>query len=264
MAYENETMGLIFTWVKDVAYRMHPELDVEVFDERAFADATSDEDDNKIFLSVHFKSSNTDTKVTVLESSISLLSEKDDFTKALEIIRMVVSEHMLKPLEGIGGYSVFGTPYLSEKFVSHEDSYRAEISTEASFVISPGINNLAISVDGENLFVLQSSVGLAGSNDPVVLGTTGTSKSRIAYYTKTLSMKLYADMASPFVRKCFAIWNSPTNNPAVDGVFNIKVDYGSGITATKKMTLSQLLSPSTIGSVSTVELSFLEADEDVK
>lgn len=263
MAYENEIMGLIFTWVKDVAHRMHPELEVEVFDERAFADATSDEDDNKIFLSVHFKSSNTDTKSTVLETSISLLSEKDDFTKALEIIRMVVSEHMLKPLS-IGGYSVFGTPYLSEKFVSHEDSYRAEISTEASFVISPGISNPSITADGEDLFVLQSSIGLAGSNDPVVLGTTGTSKSRIAYYTKTLSMKLYADMTSAFVRNCFAVWNSSENNPAVDGVFNIKVDYGSGITVTKKMVLSQLVQQSSIGAVSTVELSFLEADEDVQ
>ena len=262
MAYENETMGLIFTWVKDVAYRMHPELSVEVFDERAFADATSDEDDNKIFLSVHFKSSNTDTKSTVLEASISLLSEKDDFTKALEIIRMVVSEHMLKPLS-IGGYSVFSTPYLSEKFVSHEDSYRAEISTEASFVISPGISNLAVNADGEDLFVLQSSVGLAGSNDPVVLGTTGTSKSRIAYYTKTLSMKLYADMTSAFVRKCFDVWNFPTNNPAVDGVFNMLIDYGSGVKARKKMVLSQLVQQSSIGAVSTVELSVLEADEDV-
>lgn len=260
MAYENETMDLIFTWVKDVAYRMYPELEVEVFDERAFADATSDEDDNKIFLSVHFKSSNTDTKSTVLESSISLLSEKDDFTKALEIIRMVVSEHMLKPLS-IGGYSVFSTPYLSEKFVSHEDSYRAEISTEASFVISPGISNPAISADEEDLFVLQSSVGLAGSNDPVVLGTTGTSKSRIAYYTKTLSMKLYSDMRSEFIKKCFAIWNSPKNNPAVDGVFNMVIDYGNGITATKKMVLSQLVQQSSIGAVSTVELSFLEVDE---
>lgn len=263
MAYENETMGLIFTWVKDVAHRMHPELEVEVFDERAFADATSDEDDNKIFLSVHFKSSNTDTKATVLETSISLLSEKDDFTKALEIIRMVVSEHMLKPLS-IGGYSVFSTPYLSEKFVSHEDSYRAEISTEASFVISPGISNPSITADGENLFVLQSSVGLAGSNDPVVLGTTGTSKSRIAYYTKTLSMKLYADMTSKFVRKCFAVWNFSTNNPAVDGVFNMVIDYGNGVIARKRMTLSQLVQQSSIGAVSTVELSFLEADEDVQ
>lgn len=263
MAYENETMGLIFTWVKDVAHRMHPELEVEVFDERAFADATSDEDDSKIFLSVHFKSSNTDTKSTVLETSISLLSEKDDFTKALEIIRMVVSEHMLKPLS-IGGYSVFGTPYLSEKFVSHEDSYRAEISTEASFVISPGISNLAINADNEDLFVLQSSVGLAGSNDPVVLGTTGTSKSRIVYYTKTLSMKLYADMTSPFVRKCFAIWNFPTNNPAVDGVFNMVIDYGNGVIARKKMVLSQLVQQSSIGAVSTVELSFLEVDENVQ
>lgn len=262
MAYENETMGLIFTWVKDVAHRMHPELEVEVFDERAFADATSDEDDNKIFLSVHFKSSNTDTKSTVLETSISLLSEKDDFIKALEIIRMVVSEHMLKGLS-IGGYSVFGTPYLSEKFVSHEDSYRAEISTEASFVISPGISNPAINADGEDLFVLQSSIGLAGSNDPVVLGTTGTSKSRIAYYTKTLSMKLYADMTSPFVRKCFAIWNLPSNNPAVDGVFNMVIDYGNEV-ARKRMVLSQLVQQSSIGAVSTVELSFLEADEDVQ
>lgn len=263
MAYENETMGLIFTWVKDVAHRMHPELEVEVFDERAFADATSDEDDSKIFLSVHFKSSNTDTKSTVLETSISLLSEKDDFTKALEIIRMVVSEHMLKPLS-IGGYSVFGTPYLSEKFVSHEDSYRAEISTEASFVISPGISNYAINADGEDLFVLQSSVGLAGSNDPVVLGTTGTSKSRIAYYTKTLSMKLYSDMTSPFVRKCFAIWNFPTNDPAVDGVFNMVIDYGNGVIARKRMVLFQLVQQSSIGAVSTVELSFLEADENVQ
>lgn len=263
MAYENETMGLIFTWVKDVAHRMHPELSVEVFDERAFADATSDEDDNKIFLSVHFKSSNTDTKATVLETSISLLSEKDDFTKALEIIRMVVSEHMLKSLS-IGGYSVFSTPYLSEKFVSHEDSYRAEISTEASFVISPGISNPSISADGEDLFVLQSSVGLAGSNDPVVLGTTGTSKSRIAYYTKTLSMKVYADMTSTFVRKCFTIWNLSSNNPAKDGVFNMVIDYGNGITARKRMVLSQLVQQSSIGAVSTVELSFLEADEDVQ
>lgn len=263
MAYENETMGLIFTWVKDVAHKLHPELEVEVFDERAFADATSDEDDNKIFLSVHFKSSNTDTKSTVLETSISLLSEKDDFTKALEIIRMVVSEHMLKPLS-IGGYSVFGTPYLSEKFVSHEDSYRAEISTEASFVISPGISNPSITADNEPLFVLQSSIGLAGSNDPVVLGTTGTSKSRIAYYTKTLSMKLYADMTSKFVRKCFDIWNFPSNNPAVDGVFNMVIDYGNSVVARKKMVLSQLVQQSSIGAVSTVELSFLEADEDVK
>lgn len=263
MAYENETMGLIFTWVKDVANKLHPEIEVEVFDERAFADATSDEDDNKIFLSVHFKSSNTDTKSTVLETSISLLSEKDDFTKALEIIRMVVSEHMLKPLS-IGGYSVFGTPYLSEKFVSHEDSYRAEISTEASFVISPGISNPSITADGEDLFVLQSSVGLAGSNDPVVLGTTGTSKSRIAYYTKTLSMKLYADMTSKFVRKCFDVWNFPSNNPAVDGVFNIVIDYGNSVIARKKMVLSQLVQQSSIGAVSTVELSFLEADEDVQ
>lgn len=263
MAYENETMGLIFTWVKDVAHRMHPELEVEVFDERAFADATSDEDDNKIFLSVHFKSSNTDTKSTVLETSISLLSEKDDFTKALEIIRMVVSEHMLKPLS-IGGYSVFGTPYLSEKFVSHEDSYRAEISTEASFVISPGISNPSITADNEPLFVLQSSIGLAGSNDPVVLGTTGTSKSRIVYYTKTLSMKLYADMTSKFVRKCFDVWNFPSNNPAVDGVFNMVIDYGNSVVARKKMVLSQLVQQSSIGAVSTVELSFLEADEDVK
>lgn len=263
MAYENETMGLIFTWVKDVAHRMHPELEVEVFDERAFANATSDEDDNKIFLSVHFKSSNTDTKSTVLETSISLLSEKDDFTKALEIIRMVVSEHMLKPLS-IGGYSVFGTPYLSEKFVSHEDSYRAEISTEASFVISPGISNPSITADNEPLFVLQSSIGLAGSNDPVVLGTTGTSKSRIAYYTKTLSMKLYADMTSKFVRKCFDVWNFSSNNPAVDGVFNMVIDYGNSVVARKKMVLSQLVQQSSIGAVSTVELSFLEADEDVK
>lgn len=263
MAYENETMGLIFTWVKDVAHKLHPELEVEVFDERAFADATSDEDDNKIFLSVHFKSSNTDTKSTVLETSISLLSEKDDFTKALEIIRMVVSEHMLKPLS-IGGYSVFGTPYLSEKFVSHEDSYRAEISTEASFVISPGISNPSITADNEPLFVLQSSIGLAGSNDPVVLGTTGTSKSRIAYYTKTLSMKLYADMTSKFVRKCFDVWNFPSNNPAVDGVFNMVIDYGNSVVARKKMVLSQLVQQSSIGAVSTVELSFLEADEDVK
>lgn len=263
MAYENETMGLIFTWVKDVAHRMHPELEVEVFDERAFADATSDEDDNKIFLSVHFKSSNTDTKSTVLETSISLLSEKDDFIKALEIIRMVVSEHMLKPLS-IGGYSVFGTPYLSEKFVSHEDSYRAEISTEASFVISPGISNPSITADNEPLFVLQSSIGLAGSNDPVVLGTTGTSKSRIAYYTKTLSMKLYADMTSKFVRKCFDVWNFPSNNPAIDGVFNMVIDYGNSVVARKKMVLSQLVQQSSIGAVSTVELSFLEADEDVK
>lgn len=263
MAYENETMGLIFTWVKDVAHRMHPELEVEVFDERAFADATSDEDDNKIFLSVHFKSSNTDTKSTVLETSISLLSEKDDFTKALEIIRMVVSEHMLKPLS-IGGYSVFGTPYLSEKFISHEDSYRAEISTEASFVISPGISNPSITADNEPLFVLQSSIGLAGSNDPVVLGTTGTSKSRIAYYTKTLSMKLYADMTSKFVRKCFDVWNFPSNNPATDGVFNMVIDYGNSVVARKKMVLSQLVQQSSIGAVSTVELSFLEADEDVK
>lgn len=263
MAYENETMGLIFTWVKDVAHKLHPELEVEVFDERAFADATSDEDDNKIFLSVHFKSSNTDTKSTVLETSISLLSEKDDFTKALEIIRMVVSEHMLKPLS-IGGYSVFGTPYLSEKFVSHEDSYRAEISTEASFVISPGISNPSITADNEPLFVLQSSIGLAGSNDPVVLGTTGTSKSRIAYYTKTLSMKLYADMTSKFVRKCFDVWNFPSNNPAVDGVFNMVIDYGNSVIARKKMVLSQLVQQSSIGAVSTVELSFLEADEDVK
>ena len=45
---------------------------------------------------------------------------------------------------------------------------------------------------------------------------------------------------------------------------NIKVDYGNGITATKKMTLSQLIQQSSIGAVSTVELSFLEADEDVK
>ena len=259
MAYENETMGLIFTWVKDVAHRMHPELEVEVFDERAFADATSDEDDNKIFLSVHFKSSNTDTKSTVLETSISLLSEKDDFTKALEIIRMVVSEHMLKPLS-IGGYSVFGTPYLSEKFVSHEDSYRAEISTEASFVISPGISNPSITADNEPLFVLQSSVGLAGSNDPVVMGTTGTSKSRIAYYTKTLSMKLYADMTSKFVRKCFDVWNFPSNNPAIDGVFNMVIDYGNSVIARKKMVLSQLVQQSSIGAVSTVELSFWEAD----
>lgn len=263
MAYENETMGLIFTWVKDVAHRMHPELEVEVFDERAFADATSDEDDNKIFLSVHFKSSNTDTKSTVLETSISLLSEKDDFTKSLEIIRMVVSEHMLKPLS-IGGYSVFGTPYLSEKFVSHEDSYRAEISTEASFVISPGISNPSISADNEPLFVLQSSIGLAGSNDPVVLGTTGTSKSRIAYYTKTLSMKLYADMTSKFVRKCFDVWNFPINNPAVDGVFNMVINYGNSVIARKKMVLSQLVQQSSIGAVSTVELSFLEADENVQ
>lgn len=263
MAYENETMGLIFTWVKDVAHRMHPELEVEVFDERAFADATSDEDDNKIFLSVHFKSSNTDTKSTVLETSISLLSEKDDFTKALEIIRMVVSEHMLKPLS-IGGYSVFGTPYLSEKFVSHEDSYRAEISTEASFVISPGISNPSITADNEPLFVLQSSIGLAGSNDPVIWGITGTSKSRIAYYTKTLSMKLYADMTSKFVRKCFDVWNFPSNNPAVDGVFNMVIDYGNSVVARKKMVLSQLVQQSSIGAVSTVELSFLEADEDVK
>lgn len=263
MAYENETMGLIFTWVKDVAHKMHPELEVEVFDERAFADATSDEDDNKIFLSVHFKSSNTDTKSTVLETSISLLSEKDDFTKALEIIRMVVSEHMLKPLS-IGGYSVFGTPYLSEKFVSHEDSYRAEISTEASFVISPGISNPSITADNEPLFVLQSSIGLAGSNDPVVLGTTGTSKSRIAYYTKTLSMKLYADMTSKFVRKCFNVWNFPSNNPAVDGVFNMVIDYGNSVVARKKMVLSQLVQQSSIGAVSTVELSFLEADENVQ
>lgn len=263
MAYENETMGLIFTWVKDVAHKLHPELEVEVFDERAFADATSDEDDNKIFLSVHFKSSNTDTKSTVLETSISLLSEKDDFTKALEIIRMVVSEHMLKPLS-IGGYSVFGTPYLSEKFVSHEDSYRAEISTEASFVISPGISNPSITADNEPLFVLQSSIGLAGSNDPVVLGTTGTSKSRIAYYTKTLSMKLYADMTSKFVRKCFNVWNFPSNNPAVDGVFNMVIDYGNSVVARKKMVLSQLVQQSSIGAVSTVELSFLEADENVK
>lgn len=263
MAYENETMGLIFTWVKDVAHRMHPELEVEVFDERAFADATSDEDDNKIFLSVHFKSSNTDTKSTVLETSISLLSEKDDFTKALEIIRMVVSEHMLKPLS-IGGYSVFGTPYLSEKFVSHEDSYRAEISTEASFVISPGISNPSITADNEPLFVLQSSIGLAGSNDPVVLGTTGTSKSRIVYYTKTLSMKLYADMTSKFIRKCFDVWNFPSNNPAVDGVFNMVIDYGNSVVARKKMVLSQFVQQSSIGAVSTVELSFLEADEDVK
>ena len=263
MAYENETMGLIFTWVKDVAHKLHPELEVEAFDERAFADATSDEDDNKIFLSVHFKSSNTDTKSTVLETSISLLSEKDDFTKALDIIRMVVSEHMLKPLS-IGGYSVFGTPYLSEKFVSHEDSYRAEISTEASFVISPGISNPSITADNEPLFVLQSSVGLAGSNDPVVLGTTGTSKSRIAYYTKTLSMKLYADMTSTFVCKCFAIWNTPTNNPATDGVFNMVIDYGNSVIARKKMVLSQLVQQSSIGAVSTVELSFLEADEDVQ
>lgn len=263
MAYENETMGLIFTWVKDVAHRMHPELEVEVFDERAFADATSDEDDNKIFLSVHFKSSNTDTKSTVLETSISLLSEKDDFTKALEIIRMVVSEHMLKPLS-IGGYSVFGTPYLSEKFVSHEDSYRAEISTEASFVISPGISNPSITADNEPLFVLQSSIGLAGSNDPVVLGTTGTSKSRITYYTKTLSMKLYADMTSKFVRKCFDVWNFPSNNPATDGVFNMVIDYGNSVVARKKMVLSQFVQQSSIGAVSTVELSFLEADEDVQ
>lgn len=263
MAYENETMGLIFTWVKDVAHRMHPELEVEVFDERAFADATSDEDDNKIFLSVHFKSSNTDTKSTVLETSISLLSEKDDFTKALEIIRMVVSEHMLKPLS-IGGYSVFGTPYLSEKFVSHEDSYRAEISTEASFVISPGISNPSITADNEPLFVLQSSIGLAGSNDPVVLGTTGTSKSRIVYYMKTLSMKLYADMTSKFVRKCFDVWNFPSNNPAVDGVFNMVIDYGNSVVARKKMVLSQLVQQSSIGAVSTVELSFLEADENVQ
>lgn len=263
MAYENETMGLIFTWVKDVAHRMHPELEVEVFDERAFADATSDEDDNKIFLSVHFKSSNTDTKSTVLETSISLLSEKDDFTKALEIIRMVVSEHMLKPLS-IGGYSVFGTPYLSEKFVSHEDSYRAEISTEASFVISPGISNPSITADNEPLFMLQSSIGLAGSNDPVVLGTTGTSKSRIAYYTKTLSMKIYADMTSKFVRKCFDVWNFPSNNPAVDGVFNMVIDYGNSVIARKKMVLSQLVQQSSIGAVSTVELSFLEADENVQ
>ena len=263
MAYENETMELIFTWVKDVAHKLHPELEVEVFDERAFADATSDEDDNKIFLSVHFKSSNTDTKSTVLETSISLLSEKDDFTKALEIIRMVVSEHMLKPLS-IGGYSVFGTPYLSEKFVSHEDSYRAEISTEASFVISPGISNPSITADNEPLFVLQSSIGLAGSNDPVVLGTTGTSKSRIAYYTKTLSMKLYADMTSKFVRKCFDVWNFLSNNPAVDGVFNMVIDYGNSVVARKKMVLSQLIQQSSIGAVSTVELSFLEADEDVQ
>lgn len=233
MAYENETMGLIFTWVKDVAHKLHPELEVEVFDERAFADATSDEDDNKIFLSVHFKSSNTDTKSTVLETSISLLSEKDDFTKALEIIRMVVSEHMLKPLS-IGGYSVFGTPYLSEKFVNHEDSYRAEISTEASFIISPGISNPSITADNEPLFVLQSSIGLAGSNDPVVLGTTGTSKSRIAYYTKTLSMKLYADMTSKFVCKCFDVWNFPSNNPAVDGVFNMVIDYGNSVVAKRR------------------------------
>lgn len=263
MAYENETMGLIFTWVKDVAHKLHPELEVEVFDERAFADATSDEDDNKIFLSVHFKSSNTDTKSTVLETSISLLSEKDDFTKALEIIRMVVSEHMLKPLS-IGGYSVFGTPYLSEKFVNHEDSYRAEISTEASFIISPGISNPSITADNEPLFVLQSSIGLAGSNDPVVLGTTGTSKSRIAYYTKTLSMKLYADMTSKFVCKCFDVWNFPSNNPAVDGVFNMVIDYGNSVVAKKKMVLSQLVQQSSIGAVSTVELSFLEVDEDVK
>ena len=159
---------------------------------------------------------------------------------------------------------MFSTPYLSEKFVSHEDSYRAEISTEASFVISPGISNPAISADGEDLFVLQSSVGLAGSNDPVVLGTTGTSKSRIAYYTKTLSMKLYPDMTSPFVRKCFAIWNLPSNNPAKDGVFNMAIDYGNGITARKNMVLSQLIQQSSIGAVSTVELSFLEADEDVQ
>lgn len=263
MAYENETMGLIFTWVKDVAHKLHPELEVEVFDERAFADATSDEDDNKIFLSVHFKSSNTDTKSTVLETSISLLSEKDDFTKALEIIRMVVSEHMLKPLS-IGGYSVFGTPYLSEKFVNHEDSYRAEISTEASFVISPGISNPSITADNEPLFVLQSSIGLAGSNDPVVLGTIGISKSRIAYYTKTLSMKLYADMTSKFVRKCFDVWNFPSNNPATDGVFNMVIDYGNSVITRKKMVLSQLVQQSSIGAVSTVELSFLEADEDVK
>ena len=125
-------------------------------------------------------------------------------------------------------------------------------------------SNPSISADGEDLFVLQSSVGLAGSNDPVVLGTTGTSKSRIAYYMKTLSMKLYPDMTSPFVRKCFAIWNWPSNNPAKDGVFNMAIDYGNGITARKNMVLSQLIQQSSIGAVSTVELSFLEADEDVQ
>lgn len=259
MAYETEAMGQIFTWMRDKARELYPDMKVEVFDERAFANATGDVDNDRILCAVHAKSSSTDTRMTLLELGISVLSEKDSLDKAVAILSAVVEEHNLRTIGGLGGYCVFNTPYVSSKFVEHEDSYRAEISVDCSLLISPGIQNTTLSVDGESVFLLQSAIGIMGSNDPVVLGSIGIAKSQIAYYTRTYTIKVYNDLSSDFVKKCYTIWSSDILNPS-DILFDMVITYGDGYFVTKKMYLSQLMQASTLGSISTLELSFVEAD----
>lgn len=259
MAYENETIEQVFIWLKDKASELYSEIKMEVFDERAFADSTIDTDGDKILSAVHIKSSSTDTKMTLLEMSISLLSEKDDFDKAVEILSAVVEEHNLKTISKLGGYVVFNTPYVSSKFVEHEDSYRAELSVDGSFIVSPAIQNTTLEVDGESVFLLQSAIGLSGSNDPVVLASTGLAKSQISYYTRTFTIKVYNDLGSAFIQKCYELWSKDTLNPS-DIVFSMTITYGDGFSVTKKMYLQQLINSSALGSIATLDLVFVEAD----
>lgn len=256
--YETEVIETLFNWVVDKAHELYPTYKVGLFNERVFSDATS-EDYDLIFV-VHLKSSSTDTKMSIIETSLSVLSEKDDFDKAYEILSEVVKEHNLKTISKLGGYSVFNTPYLTNKFVEQGDSYRAEITVDGSFVVSPSVQNTTLKVDGEDVFLLMSAINLVGNPDPVVLGSSCIAKSRITSYTRTFTIKVYCDTSSAFINKCFDLWGE-NNSVNPNTVFNMVITYGENKTYSKKMLLKELSQSSVIGSVSVLELSFIESDE---